>query len=99
MPKKNIEIDKIAKLANLKLSHGEKAKLESQLEEVLGYISMLKGLSTENVEPIGHITGLENVTKEDEPRPSLSQEEALQNAKKTHNGFFEVDAIFEEQDK
>lgn len=99
MTKKNIDINKVADLANLKLSKEENDKLALQLEEVLGYISVLNKLNTKDIEPIGHITGLESVSREDEPRPSLTQLEATKNTKKIHNGFFEVDAIFEEQDQ
>ncbi len=98
MSKVKIDIDHVAKLANLKLTDKEKKTFEPQLEEVLGYISQLEKVNTEKVEPIGHITGQENVTREDKARPSLTQDEALANAPKTHNGFFQVDAIFDEQD-
>lgn len=97
MQKSKINIDHVAKLADLKLTDAEKKTFEPQLEEILGYISKLSEVNTNNVEPIGHITGLENVTREDEAKPSLSQDEALKNAPKTHNGFFQVEAIFEEQ--
>ncbi|MBI2327499.1 Asp-tRNA(Asn)/Glu-tRNA(Gln) amidotransferase subunit GatC [Candidatus Curtissbacteria bacterium] len=93
-----IDIDNIAKLASLPLTKEEKVTFEKQLSEVLTYISKLNEVDTSKVEPIGHITGLVNVQRPDEPAPSLSQEDALKNAPKTHNGFFEVPAIFEEQD-
>jgi len=95
--KLKIDIDHVARLANLKLTNEEKKTFESQLAEIVGYISQLEKVDTEKVEPIGQITGQENVARKDETRPSLSQEDALANAPKTHNGFFEVDAIFEEQ--
>ena len=94
--KQVIDIDYVAKLANLPLSASEKKVFNRQLADVLGYFEKLKKLKTEGVEPIGHITGLINVTREDKAAPSISQEEALVNAPKTYNGFFEVEAIFEE---
>ena len=90
-----IDIDKVSELANLSLSQKEKLAFLKQLGEVLGYISKLGNLDTHNVDPIGHITGLENITREDTTTPSLSQEDALKNAQETRNGFFVVDAIFE----
>ena len=95
--KVKIDIDYVTKLANLNLTEKEKKTFEPQLEEILGYISKLSEVNTDKVEPIGHITGQENVTREDEAKPSLNQDEALTNAPKIYNGFFEVDAIFEEQ--
>ena len=96
MPK--IDIDKVVNLASLTLTKSEKDTFEKQLTSILNYVSKLEEIDTEKIEPIGHITGSKNVTREDEPTPSLSQEEATKNAKKIHNGFFEVDAIFEETD-
>jgi aspartyl-tRNA(Asn)/glutamyl-tRNA(Gln) amidotransferase subunit C len=37
-------------------------------------------------------TALENVYREDEPRDSLSQDEALSGAPETENGYFKVPA-------
>ena len=91
-----IDIEKVAKLANLALKAEEKATFQKQLEEIINYVSQLGNIDTDNVEPIGHITGLENITRSDEAGSSLSQEDALLNAPKTHNGFFKVDAILEE---
>ena|SRR3990167_3554243 len=91
-----IDIDQVAKLANLTLSPAEKKIFEKQLSEVLEYINKLNEVDTKEVEPIGQITGLENVTREDTAAPSLSQDDALKNAPRTHNGFFEVDAVFAE---
>lgn len=92
-----IDVSHIAKLANLTLTEEEKKKFEKQLEETLNYIEKLKEVDTENVEPTSQVTGLENITRDDTTRPSLSQEEALKNAKdKIHNGFFKVKAVIEE---
>lgn len=91
-----IDIDHVAKLANLTLTEKEKKDFESQLQDILEYISKLGELNTKSQEPIGHITGLKNITRQDTPQPSISQEDALKNGSKTYNGFFEVDAIFEE---
>lgn len=96
---KKIDIEHIAKLANLVLTAEEKVTFEKQLGEVLGYISNLNQVDTDKVEPIGHITGLVNVAREDVSAPSISQDQALTNAQKTHNGFFEVEAIFESNDE
>ncbi|MCR4325057.1 MAG: Asp-tRNA(Asn)/Glu-tRNA(Gln) amidotransferase subunit GatC [Candidatus Curtissbacteria bacterium] len=92
----SIDIEHVAKLANLNLTPEEKTLFEKQLGEVVNYISKLNEVDTDKVEPISNITGLENVARDDEAAPSLSQGDALKNAKKTHNGFFEVNAIFEE---
>lgn len=90
-----LNVAHIAKLANLPLSDEEIKKFEKQLDETLQYIENLQEVDTNNVQPTAHVTGLENVTREDVANDSLSQKQAMANAKKTHNGFFQVDAILD----
>lgn len=91
-----IDINHIAKLANLSLTTEEKVKFEKQLTETLKYIENLKEVDTKDVKPTDHVTNLENVTREDVVTPSLSQEQALSNAKDKYNGFFKVKAVLDE---
>ena len=88
-----IDVTHVAKLANIPLNPQEKEKFEKQLGQIITYIEKLNEVDTKNVEPTSQVTGLENVTQEDEDRPSLSQEEALSNTKSQHNGLFKVRAI------
>lgn len=91
-----INVPHVAKLASLPLKKEEIEKFQKQLSSILNYIAKLNELDTKNIEPTSQVTGLENVTRDDKPSPSLSQEEALKNAKSKHNGFFKVPAIFNE---
>lgn len=93
----DMNISHIAKLANLPLSKEKEAKLEAQLKETLDYVKRLDEVNTENIKPTSQVTGLENITREDIILPSLSQEEALKNAKATYNGFFVVKAILQNE--
>ncbi len=88
-----LDIAHIAKLANLTLTEEEKKKFQKQLEETVDYIEGLSEVETKDVEPISQVTGLENITREDKVTRSLSQEEALKNAKSTHKGYFKVKGI------
>ena len=90
------EVKHIAKLAHLELTDQEIATFQKQLASILDFVSALSAVDTKNVIPTSQVTGLENVFREDEVKESLSQSEALANAKRTHNGYFAVDAIFEE---
>lgn len=90
-----IDVKHVAKLANLPLKENEKEKFEKQLSETLEYVEKLNSINTDGVEPTSQVTGLENVTREDETSPSLSQEEALFNSKSIHNGLFKVPAILD----
>ena len=90
-----LDVKHIATLANLPINEQEEKKLEAQLTETLDYIKSLQEVDTKNIQPTAHVTGLENVTREDKTSLSLTQTEALSNTKKTHNGFFQVEAILE----
>lgn len=90
-----ININHLAKLANLPLSDGEKKKFEPQLEETIEYVNQLEKIDTKDVESTSQVTELENVTRDDKTEPSMSQEEALQNTKNKQNGLFKVKAILE----
>ena len=87
------DIKHVAKLANLTLTSEEEEKFAKQLEETEEHIKGLDEVGTNGLEPTSQVTGLENVTREDEIKPSLTQEQALSNAKSTHNGFFKVKGI------
>lgn len=90
------DVKHIARLANLNLSEAEVEKFRLQLSEILDYIEILEGVDTKNIEPTSQVTGLENVKREDETSPSLTQEEAIKSANQTHNGTIKVKAIFNE---
>jgi len=92
------EVKHIAKLAKLNLSDSQIAQLTPQLTSVLDYVSKIQSLDTKGVIETSQVTGLENVYREDvvDNERMLSQEEALSNAKRSYNGYFVVNAIFEE---
>ena len=90
-----IDVKKVAKLANLTIDPKDEPKFEKQLTEILGYIEKLKEVDTEGVEITSQVTGLENVTREDNSAESLTQEEALSGSKSTQNGMFKVKAILD----
>lgn len=85
----------VAHLARLNLTPEEEQKFGAQLGQVLGYIAKLNELDVSNVEPTAHAVPLVNITRPDEPRPSISNEEALRNAPSKANGLFMVPKIVE----
>ena len=90
-----INVNYVAHLARLKLSPEEEEKFGAQLSQVLGYVEKLNELDVSKVEPTAHAVPLVNVTRPDEIRPSLSNEEALRNAPAKGNGLFIVPKIVE----
>ena len=90
-----MDLSRAVKLARIELTPEEERRLAPQLSEVLKYIEKLNELDVSGVEPTAHATPLSNVMREDEPRDSLSQEDALRNAPKAANGLFVVPKIVE----
>ena len=95
MPAVEIDVKYVAHLARLSLSPDEEQKISAQLGNILGYIEKLKEVDVTGVEPTAHAFPLVNVTRPDEVRPSISNEDALRNAPAKANGLFMVPKIVE----
>jgi aspartyl-tRNA(Asn)/glutamyl-tRNA(Gln) amidotransferase subunit C len=91
----DLNVKYVAHLARLSLTPEEEQKFAAQLGQVLGYIEKLRQLDVSCVEPTAHATPLSNITRTDEVRPSLPNEEALRNAPAKANGLFLVPKIVE----
>lgn len=90
-----MDIEKVARLARIKLSEEEKLIFEDQLEHILTYMEQLNRLDTQGIEPTSHAIPLYNVFREDEVLPSLPQEEVLSIAPSKEEGHFRVPRIIE----
>jgi aspartyl-tRNA(Asn)/glutamyl-tRNA(Gln) amidotransferase subunit C len=90
-----IDVGYVAHLARLHLTDEERAMFQAQLEQVLGYVEQLNELSVEGIEPTAHAMPVENVFREDEPRPSLDHDRAMANAPRAGSGHFVVPKIIE----
>ena len=84
------DVEHVARLTRLHLTPGEAEQMQAQLSGILAYIDTLRTLDVEAVEPTSHAVPLVNVMREDEPRPGLSQEEALREAPEVIDGMFAV---------
>lgn len=86
----------VALLSRLSLNETECALYAKQLASILTYIETLNALSTDDVEPTSHVLGnMVNVDRPDEPRPSLSPDEALSVAVEREGGFFKIPKVIE----
>jgi len=92
------EVDKIAKLANLKLSPEEEKQLSQMLSETLDYIAILDELDLSNVKETLQVTGLINVYREQNfPKTGLDSFDALRNAKLTKDSKIGVPVVLPEK--
>jgi len=95
MSAENFDVQYIARLARIELTDAEEQKLGPQLNNILGYIEKLKEIDVSDVEPTAHAVPMVNVTRPDEVRPGLSNDEALRNAPAKAGGLFIVPKIVE----
>lgn len=91
------EVEKVANLARLALTDGEKAAFAKQLSQILTHVETLKQYDTRGVEPTATMPGHTNVFRSDDVRPSLSVESAVVNAPESVDGFFVVPKIIEDR--
>lgn len=85
----------VANLANLEYSESELETLVPQFEKILSYIAVIDNLDLEGIEPLPHIIDELNYFREDEPKQSVSQIDALKNAPKKNDNFFKVPKVLE----
>ncbi len=60
------DVRHLAQLSNVQVSDGEIESLRGDLSNILDYINQLKDVDTTGVEPTYQVTGLENVTRDDD---------------------------------
>jgi aspartyl-tRNA(Asn)/glutamyl-tRNA(Gln) amidotransferase subunit C len=80
----------VARLARLRLSDEEVERMSGELSTILDHIEKIGELELDDVEPTSHVIELENVLREDEPRPSWPRERMLEGAPDVAEGGFRV---------
>ncbi len=89
------DVKKIATLARLELSEDELEKFSGQLSGILDYMESLNEVDTEGVEPISQVTGLENITFEDEVASCDYNEELIkQTPQDVQDNMIKVKSVF-----
>jgi aspartyl-tRNA(Asn)/glutamyl-tRNA(Gln) amidotransferase subunit C len=83
----------VARLARLEIPEDQIERVQAELGAILEAVGKVSELDLEDVEPTSHPLDLVNVWRADEPRPSLSREDALANAPDPADGAFRVPAV------
>jgi aspartyl-tRNA(Asn)/glutamyl-tRNA(Gln) amidotransferase subunit C len=94
------DVDRVAELANLELTSGEKAAMLRDLNSVLDYFAQLNELDTTSVPPMEQVAahsteGAAQHLRPDEVAPSLSRERVMACAPDTDGTFFKVPKVIE----
>jgi len=70
-------VEKLAHLARLGLSPEEIQKFSGQIDDILVFFDKLQEVDTEGVEEVSHITGLQNILREDVIEETVSSKDIL----------------------
>jgi len=88
------DVQYVAGLAHIAVSDDEAAKLQAELDTILGYVQQLNQLDTTGVEPTYQVSGLTNVMRDDEIIDyGVTQEALLQNAPHAQAGQIKVPKV------
>ena len=83
-------VDHIAHLSRLEFEGEEKENIKKDLTNVLAFVDQLNAVDTEGVEPLIFMTDAINRLREDTPKQSITQEEALKNAPMRDSDYFKI---------
>lgn len=89
------EILHIATLARIGLDEKDIKKYQNELSEILDYFNRLKELNLEGIEPIGHITGMQNIYRSDinKDLELLEKERIIKNIPENKDGYIKVKSV------
>lgn len=88
------DIEKLATLARVGLTEKEKESLSVEMTAILDYVRQLDEIDVTNVETTSQVTGLSNISREDNiVRSEISRDELLSNAPEIDNGFIKVKSV------
>ncbi|MFZ1458390.1 MAG: Asp-tRNA(Asn)/Glu-tRNA(Gln) amidotransferase subunit GatC [Candidatus Saccharimonadales bacterium] len=88
------DVKRLAQLSALAVSDDEAESLRQQLEEILGYVTLLDEVDTTGILPTYQVTDRENITRPDEIKDyHVTRDELLKNAPETENGHIKVKRV------
>ena len=87
------EVRQTAALARLALDDAEVERMTRELDAILVYMERLAAVDVTGVEPMTHAVSLAMPLRDDAPGPQLSADEALADAPRRDEDFFQVPRI------
>jgi aspartyl-tRNA(Asn)/glutamyl-tRNA(Gln) amidotransferase subunit C len=92
------DVERVAELANLELTSGEKSRMLRDLNSVLDYFAQLNELDTTALPPMTQVVATGQMASHSRPdklAPSLSREDVLVCAPDTDGTFFKVPKVID----
>lgn len=93
MPLSADDVRHVALLARLGLDPGEEAFYAEQLGAILTVVDRLQEVDVDHIPPTAQVVPLQARLRADEPRPGLTQDQAVAGAPEAEEGLFVVKAI------
>ncbi|AJK68661.1 Asp-tRNA(Asn)/Glu-tRNA(Gln) amidotransferase subunit GatC [Corynebacterium marinum] len=91
------EVAHLAMLSRLALSEDELQLFAEQIDEIVGAVSAVQKVDTEGVEPMSHPHSIATAMRDDVVVPTLTAEQALDQAPAVEDGRFMVPQILGEE--
>ncbi len=91
------EVAHLAMLSRLALSEEEISLFAEQIDEIVGAVAAVRQVDTEGVEPMSHPHSISTAMRDDVLVPTLTAEQALDQAPATEDGRFMVPQILGEE--
>ncbi len=88
-------INKIAKLARIRLSEDEAKVLLKDMNSILDWVEQLNEVNTDFVEPLANISSSTLPQRKDESKDMNSSDEILKNSPDKLEGYFAVPKVVE----
>ena len=88
-------VDHIAHLARLEFKGEAKQTIKSDLENIISFMEVLKEVNTDDVQPLIFMNDEINKLREDSPKVTLNQKEALMNAPKKDSDYFRIPKVLD----
>lgn len=90
------EVAHLARLARLALTEDELTEFSAQIDGIIEHVQAVSAVDTTGVEPMSHPSDIAGVMREDEVHPTLTVDQALDQAPASQQERFEVPQILSE---
>ena len=89
-------VDELAHLARLSYENEAKQEIVTELNKIIAFVEKLEEINTNGIEPLIYMVDETNITREDEMKQDVSQDEGLKNAPKKDSDYFRVPKVIEQ---
>jgi aspartyl-tRNA(Asn)/glutamyl-tRNA(Gln) amidotransferase subunit C len=88
-------VKRVAKLARIAVTEEEAARMEGELNTILGFVEQLNEVDVEGVEPMTSVTPMEMKKRVDQVTDGNKAADIVANAPATQDNFFLVPKVVE----